>query len=122
MRPFPALFASPAPIAPSTVALSDDEVNQMTNFLRRLVQTPSPYSREGAVAELIKQELEAVGVADVSSDAAGSIFARLGNGIGPTLLLDAHMDTVEPTDANWVHGPYMAAIENGLLYGLGAAD
>lgn len=122
MRPFPSLFPSAASIAPAQFALSSDEMNQMTRFLRLLVQTPSPASREGAVAELIKQELRAVGAADVFSDAAGSVFARLGNGIGSTLVMDAHMDTVEPTDADWVHGPYAAAIEDGVLYGLGSCD
>lgn len=112
------------PFFPSTpalsFALSPAETQQMTHFLQRLVQTPSPSSREGALAALIKHELHAIGITDVFTDRAGSIFARLGSGIGPTLLIDAHMDTVAPA-SDWVENPFAATVHDGYLYGLGAA-
>jgi len=102
--------------------LDVDECVQMTHFLRALVQTPSLSTAEGAVAELIRHELRAVGIQDVRTDRAGSVMALLGNGDGPTLLLDAHMDTVAPTGAAWPYGPYTATVKDGFLYGLGACD
>ncbi|MFQ6127811.1 MAG: M20 family metallopeptidase [Thermoplasmata archaeon] len=39
----------------------------------------------------------------------------------PTILLNGHMDTVE-TSLDWTKGPFSASIEDGKLYGLGAAD
>lgn len=39
----------------------------------------------------------------------------------PTLLLNAHIDTVKPV-AGWQHEPFTPTVENGKLYGLGAND
>lgn len=95
----------------------------MTEFLRRLVQTPSLSTREGAVAELVAGEMRRLGLGDVRVDAMGNVIAQLGPGGGPTLLFDAHMDTVDVGERTpWRHDPYGATVENGVLYGRGAAD
>ena len=39
----------------------------------------------------------------------------------PTLLLNAHIDTVKPA-ASWIHNPFQASVENGRIYGLGSND
>jgi len=39
----------------------------------------------------------------------------------PTLLLNAHIDTVKPVDS-WTRNPFMPTIENNVLYGLGSND
>ena len=39
----------------------------------------------------------------------------------PTLLLNAHIDTVKPA-ASWQHDPFTPAVEDGKLYGLGSND
>ena len=39
----------------------------------------------------------------------------------PTLLLNAHIDTVKPVDA-WTRDPFTPVIEEGKLYGLGSND
>ena len=39
----------------------------------------------------------------------------------PTLLLNAHIDTVKPA-ASWQHNPFTPAVEDGKLYGLGSND
>jgi acetylornithine deacetylase len=39
----------------------------------------------------------------------------------PTLLLNSHMDTVKPTKG-WLRDPFVAAEENGRIYGLGSND
>lgn len=39
----------------------------------------------------------------------------------PTLLLNAHIDTVKPVNG-WKHDPYVPTEENGRLYGLGSND
>jgi len=39
----------------------------------------------------------------------------------PTLLLNAHIDTVKPV-ATWTRDPYKPMVEDGRLYGLGAND
>jgi putative selenium metabolism hydrolase len=95
----------------------------MFQFLRRLIQTPSPSTQEGAVAALIASEMERLGFPQVRVDAMGNVIAHLGTGSGPTVLFDAHMDTVSADDAaSWQHGPFAADVENQVLYGRGACD
>jgi putative selenium metabolism hydrolase len=125
MRSFPlfsALGSGSSSIARTGLMLGVDECVELTGFLRALVQTPSLSAQEGTVAEMIRQQLRTVGVHDIRTDRAGNVIARLGNGQGPTLLVDAHMDTVSPAGAAWPFGPYSATIRDGVLYGLGACD
>lgn len=105
----------------SPLALDLEDQAQMTHFLQRLVQTPSPFGDEGAVARLVQDELRAVGVGDVHTDRMGNVIAYIGSGDGPTLLYDGHMDTVLPTGA-WLIDPYAAEVRGGVLRGLGACD
>lgn len=125
MRIFP--FFSPFALATASASTSDPaldghEQTQMIDFLKALVKTPSVSGQEAAVANLIVGQLRSGGVTDVQIDPVGNVIARLGNGNGPTLLFDAHMDTVHPASSAWQHDPYGAVIENGNLHGLGACD
>lgn len=46
-----------------------------------------------------------------------------GKGGGKSLALNGHIDTVSPDPVEaWTHEPYSGAIEDGKLYGRGAAD
>lgn len=120
MPAFP--FFSSSSFARDSLALSADEREHMVRFLQRLVQTPSHSGHEGDVARLVEAELRAVGVEDVRVDRVGNVIARLGDPSGPTLLYDAHMDTVTPSAGEWPYPPYDGMIEDGVLYGLGATD
>lgn len=103
--------------------LSPTETDGLLNFLRKLVQTPSLPGQEGAVAALIQAEMQQLGFSDVVMDAAGNVSGSIGQGNGPLLLLDAHMDTVEvPEPAHWRVDPWSAEVQQGRLYGLGSCD
>jgi putative selenium metabolism hydrolase len=103
--------------------LSPTDKTQLTEFLRVLVRTPSLSTQEGEVASLIARALRDFGVPEVRVDRIGNVVARLGNGRGPVLLYDGHMDTVAVSDRSaWAHDPFAAEVINGVLYGLGAAD
>jgi putative selenium metabolism hydrolase len=115
------LFPTSSALA-KELALGADERARLTGFLQRVVQTPSPSGQEGDVAALVQQELRDGGVEDVRVDRAGSVIVTLGDGDGPTLLYDAHMDTVAATDARWPYDPFGGTIVDGVLYGLGACD
>ena len=100
------------------------DIKQYTNdaveLLMQLIKTPS-VSREEAQA------------ADVFCDFIGKWglpCQRIGNNIliqedidpsKPTLLLNAHIDTVKPV-ATWTRDPFTPTIEGDRLYGLGAND
>lgn len=106
-----------------TFDLSSKDKAHLTELLQALVRTPSPSTQEGAVAELIVRVLRDFGLPEVRVDRMGNVLARLGNGRGPVLLYDGHMDTVAVSDrAAWKHDPFAAEIADGVLYGLGAAD
>lgn len=93
------------------------------NFLRDLVQTPSPSSQEGAIAERIVAEMKRLGFRDVRIDRIGNVVGWVGPGHGPVLMLNGHMDTVRVSAPEaWSHAPFGAEIEDGMLYGVGACD
>ncbi len=59
-----------------------------------LVRIDSPSGQESEVVKFISEELKELGI-NSESDATGNLFARV-PGVGDTVLLCAHMDTVEP--------------------------
>jgi len=64
---------------------------------RRLLSISSPSGQEQEVAAYLVEQLRALGIA-CEVDSAGNVLGRT-DGRGEPLLLCAHMDTVEPTDA-----------------------
>jgi putative selenium metabolism hydrolase len=93
----------------------------LETFALRLVGTPSPSGSEGAVAELVRAEMERLGYA-VEVDDLGNVTGTLGSGDGPCVLFDAHMDTVGVTDPSaWSVDP-AGELREGRLYGRGAMD
>lgn len=95
---------------------------QISDFLARLVQTPSFSMKEADVVQVIKAEMEKLAFDEIRIDALGSIIGRIGN--GPRLIaFDAHIDTVYPGNRNnWDFDPYAGKIEDGYLWGRGASD
>ncbi len=104
-----------------TLQLEWATAQDLYQFAQHLIQTPSPSAHEGDVAALIVEQAQALGFPDVRVNAMGSVIVTVGS--GPTLLYDAHMDTVAPGEpAHWPHPPFIGVIEDGTLYGLGAVD
>lgn len=89
----------------------------MTDLLRQLIAIPSTSGDEKAVADFLEAWLRGKGLSP----------HRRGNnlwccrGDGPAVLMDAHIDTVRPV-AGWTRDPFVPAIEDGRLYGLGSND
>ncbi len=94
-----------------------------TAFLKQLVQTPSLSGQEASVARLVASEMRTLGFRSIRTDCIGNVVGRYGQPGGPTLLLNAHMDTVDVGDRNaWTRDPFGAEIDEGRLYGRGSAD
>ena len=93
-------------------------------FTQALIRIPSLSGEEAAVVERIVAEMHALGFDEVMVDANGSaIGIVVGARPGPTILLDAHCDTVGIAPGSTLtHDPFAATIEDGFLYGRGAAD
>ncbi len=114
-----------------------ESFNQQVDFLQRLIRarSPNPFAPdtslpdnplEEAVAAVVHQELRRLGfqaaLHGVSPRRPNVLSTIPGwNSSGKTLILTTHMDTVAPSDG-YTRDPWDAQIEDGRLYGLGAAD
>ena len=99
------------------------------DLLARLIQhrTVNPGGDEPALCRALAALLSERGADEVvvelvprpDGDGTGAyVYARFG---APSLLLNAHIDTV-PVNRGWTRDPFAGAVEDGKLYGLGAAD
>jgi len=62
------------------------------DFLKKLLSTPGPSGREGAVAKVWREE--AGEFSDVRGDRMGNSFATLNAGGGPRVMLSGHIDEI----------------------------
>lgn len=94
---------------------------QAIDLLKRLIATPSISRDEAAAADLMQAEFERWGFAPKRK--GNNVWAQAWpyDEAKPTILLDAHIDTVKPSAA-WVRDPFMPSIEGDRLYGLGSND
>ena len=84
----------------------------------KLTEIPSPSTMEDRRAAYLREQLEAIGVDQISIDEKGNIIATLkGSGGGPTVALAAHMDTVFNVDT-----PIKVRREEERLYAPGVGD
>lgn len=93
-------------------------------FTQELIRVRSLSGEEAAVVERIVAEMHALGFDEIAIDANGSAIGIVnGAAPGPTILLDAHCDTVGiAPGSTWTHDPFAATLAEGYLYGRGAAD
>lgn len=91
------------------------------DLLKRLIAVPSPSREESAAADIIEAEFVRRGFAPRRK--GNNVWAETGghDPNRPTLLLDAHIDTVKPSSA-WTRDPFAPTEEGGRLYGLGSND
>lgn len=100
------------------------DTDALVAFARALVRTPSVLGHEADMASRVHDEMQRLGFDHVEIDDAGNVIGIVvGHADGPTLLFDAHMDTVDviPREA-WSHDPFGAELENGRIYGRGSSD
>lgn len=96
---------------------------------RDLVRCPSVTPDAGTALDLLEATLAGLGFrcARLRFEGDGSypvdnLFAKRGEG-SPHLAFAGHVDVVPPGDAaRWRHAPFAGEIEEGRLYGRGAAD
>lgn len=94
-------------------------------FAQRLIQTPSMPGEEAAIAARILDELRRLGYDEAWIDPAGNVLGRVyGHDRSlPALVLNTHLDHVDPGDPSlWPTPPFAAEIRGGRLIGRGASD
>jgi acetylornithine deacetylase len=94
--------------------------NKYLELLKSLIAVPSFSREEEAAADILEDWMKSQGIP----------VNRLGNnlwtasekpGDKPTMLLNAHLDTVKPS-AGYTRDPFTPVLEDGKLYGLGSND
>lgn len=100
---------------------TQDYTNEAVGLLKRLIAIPSTSRDEQLAADEMGSFLQENNIP----------YQRQGNNIWacspdfdeqrPTLLLNAHIDTVKPV-STWSRDPYTPTVEGDRLYGLGAND
>ena len=89
------------------------------------VDTTNPPGNETAAAELLRDYLEANGVACklyAKTPERANLVARIRGGDGPTLALLSHTDVVVADAREWQRDPFAGELVNGDVWGRGALD
>jgi acetylornithine deacetylase len=131
---------TPAAVARAALAAVDPDAIVAT--VRELVTIPSLSGAETPAQEHVAGFLRAAGLgvevwdidlpalsahphysAEFERSSALGVLGTLGDGQGPTLLLNGHVDVVPPgAAADWSHPPWAATVVDGRIVGRGAAD
>ncbi|MGA1848755.1 MAG: M20 family metallopeptidase [Thermoplasmatota archaeon] len=97
---------------------------------RKLIETPSTSSSGTEIYDLVFELLKerCPGTVWMGSKSRyleysdfRNVYAKVGSGKGPKIMLNCHLDTVDPGNG-WTESPFSAIEKNGRIYGLGAAD
>ena len=111
-------------------------------YLCQLVAVPSLTGEETAAQENVAEQMEAIGLdvdvwqldfeelsrhpaytVEVNRTEGLGVVGTMGEGIGPSLIFNGHVDVVPTGDpANWRYPPWQGTIADGRVYGRGALD
>ena len=116
-----------------------EQTKEAVELLKKLIATPSVSRDEKAAADVLEAYMKEKGLTPQrhgnnvwcaspplipprGEDPFGRLSSPLGEvGRGPTILLNAHIDTVKPV-AGWQRDPFTPTVEGDRLYGLGSND
>ena len=96
-------------------------VSDAVQLLRKLIATPSVSRNEKDAADIMEQTIRSYGFEPQREANNLWIIDPHYDESRPTLLLNAHIDTVKPV-ASWSRDPFSPDVEDGVLYGLGSND
>src|SRR6201986_5479742 len=111
-------MTTPDPVAPDPIALA-----------QALIRCRSVTPEDGGALGVLEDALKPLGFTchrlrfqAEGTPAGEDLYARIGTQ-GPNFCFAGHTDVVPPgDDALWTHDPFGAVIQNGTLFGRGAAD
>ena len=102
--------------------LSKERMDFVTELCQRMVQCPSLSGQEEALAGLVRQTMEKLAMTrlrltDTECDRRDTFWQ-----VGKTILLEGHMDHVDPRDLSQWTLTHTEEGKDGRLYGRGASD
>jgi len=105
-------------------AIQDEAVQFLRDLLR--LDTTNPPGNEALAISYVEEKLTSAGLQPTIVEGAPgrpSLVVRVqGNGRGPSLLLDSHVDVVPAKAEEWTLPPFAAEDRDGNIYGRGALD
>lgn len=99
----------------------DKLTDEAWRLLKSLTATPRTSRNEKAAADLMEQTIASYGLKPWRMANNVGVMPQNADPKKPTLLLNAHIDTVKPV-ASWTRDPFTPAEDDGRLYGLGTND
>ena len=96
-------------------------VSDAVQLLKKLIATPSVSRNEKDAADIMEQTIRSYGFEPQREANNLWIIDPHYDESRPTLLLNAHIDTVKPV-ASWSRDSFSPDVEDGVLYGLGSND
>ena len=99
----------------------EEYVKDAVGLLSQLIATPSTSRNEKDAAGIMEQTLRNYGFTPHREANNVWVIDPHFDEHKPTLLLNAHIDTVKPVDS-WKRDPFAPTIEGDTLYGLGSND
>ena len=90
-------------------------------LLSQLIATPSVSRDEKVAADIMQKEMQRLGLETYREANNVWTIGKQYDNNKPTLLLNAHIDTVRPV-ASWTREPFKPELEGDILYGLGSND
>lgn len=99
----------------------EEYVKDAVGLLSQLIATPSTSRNEKDAADIMEQTLRDYGFTPHREANNVWVIDPHFDEHKPTLLLNAHIDTVKPVDS-WKRDPFAPTIEGDTLYGLGSND
>jgi len=99
----------------------DEMKNEIIKFHQQLIRMPSenPPSKYKEISKFIENKMNEIGL--IMKNKRNNVIGELGNESAPTLIFNAHFDTVE-TFKGWTKDPFGGEIIDGKIYGRGASD
>jgi acetylornithine deacetylase len=118
------------------------DMNGLLDYLCQLVAVPSLSGQETAAQESVAHKLASIGLevdvwsldfaslkrhpaytVEVERSEGLGVVGMLGEGKGPSLIFNGHVDVVPAGDpANWRYPPWEGTVADGRVYGRGALD
>lgn len=105
--------------------ISEKWDEKVIELAKSLINCQSYSGHEDKAAEALKAYMKEAGVFDeIETDCYGNVIGHIkGKNHGSKVLFDGHIDTVPVGNLkDWKHDPFHAVVEDGKLYGRGAAD
>lgn len=99
----------------------EEYVRDAIGLLSQLIATPSTSRNEKDAADIMEKALRNYGFTPHREANNVWVISPHFDEQKPTLLLNAHIDTVKPVDS-WRRDPFAPTIEGDTLYGLGSND